>query len=210
MPPARLCVRANVALTICTSEAQIGRPLPIRGALPRLRCSIRRVSEEGRDTAAQGSRPGRPAASRVPRVRQQPTSVPIYQTATFASADADELADAAADARAGSAYSRIANPTSSALGAAYAELAGGEAGVSPRRAWARSTRRVAARGRGPGRRAARRLWLDTDPARGHVHQVRCHRRLRGPDRQRRCRRGHRRRADAGRLRWRPSPIPRPS
>ena len=56
--------------------------------------------------------------------------MPIYQTATFASADADELGDIAADARAGYAYSRIANPTSSALGAAYAELAAGEAGVA--------------------------------------------------------------------------------
>ena len=101
------------------------------GTQPRLRCSIRRVSEQGRDTAAQGfSTRAIRAASRVARVTQQPTSVPIYQTATFASADADELADAAADPRAGFAYSRIANPTSSALGAAYAELAGGEAGVA--------------------------------------------------------------------------------
>ena len=61
---------------------------------------------------------------------QQPTSVPIYQTATFASADAHELGDVAADPRAGYAYSRIANPTSAALGAAYAELASGEAGLA--------------------------------------------------------------------------------
>jgi methionine-gamma-lyase len=70
------------------------------------------------------------AASRIPRVDQRPSSVPIYQTATFASADAQELGDVAADPRAGYAYSRISNPTSSALGAAYAELAGGEAGVA--------------------------------------------------------------------------------
>jgi cystathionine beta-lyase/cystathionine gamma-synthase len=56
--------------------------------------------------------------------------VPIYQTATFASADAQELGDVAADPHAGFAYSRLSNPTSSALGAAYAELAGGEAGVA--------------------------------------------------------------------------------
>jgi methionine-gamma-lyase len=70
------------------------------------------------------------AASRIPRMDQTPTSVPIYQTATFASADADELGRVAGDARAGYAYSRISNPTTSTLGAAYAELAGGEAGVA--------------------------------------------------------------------------------
>jgi methionine-gamma-lyase len=70
------------------------------------------------------------AASRVPRVDQQPSSVPIYQTATFTSADAQALGDAAADPRGGYAYSRISNPTTSALGAAYAELAGGEAGTA--------------------------------------------------------------------------------
>ncbi|MEO5885682.1 MAG: aminotransferase class I/II-fold pyridoxal phosphate-dependent enzyme [Candidatus Limnocylindrales bacterium] len=70
------------------------------------------------------------AASRVPKVDQRPSSVPIYQTATFSSADAQELGDVAADPRAGYAYSRISNPTTSALGAAYAELAGGEAGVA--------------------------------------------------------------------------------
>ena len=70
------------------------------------------------------------AASRIPAVDQTPTSVPIYQTATFASADADELGRVAADARAGFAYSRISNPTTSALGSAYAELAGGAAGAA--------------------------------------------------------------------------------
>ncbi len=70
------------------------------------------------------------AASRAPRVDQQPSTVPIYQTATFASADAQELGDVVGDPRAGFSYSRISNPTSSALAAAYAELAGGEAGVA--------------------------------------------------------------------------------
>jgi cystathionine beta-lyase/cystathionine gamma-synthase len=70
------------------------------------------------------------AASRAPRVDQLPTSVPIYQTATFASADADELGRVAADPRAGYAYSRISNPTTTALGDAYAELAGGAAGLA--------------------------------------------------------------------------------
>ena len=70
------------------------------------------------------------AASRVPRVDQRPSSVPIYQTATFSSADAQELGDVASDPRAGYAYSRISNPTTSALGGAYAELAGGESGIA--------------------------------------------------------------------------------
>ncbi len=70
------------------------------------------------------------AASRVPRIDQLPTSVPIYQTATFASSDADELGRVAADPRAGYAYSRISNPTTTALGDAYAELAGGAAGLA--------------------------------------------------------------------------------
>lgn len=70
------------------------------------------------------------AASRAPEVLQRPTTVPIYQTATFASLDTEELAVVAADARAGYAYSRLSNPTTTALGDAYAELAGGEAGIA--------------------------------------------------------------------------------
>ena len=70
------------------------------------------------------------AASRIPKLDQVPTSVPIYQTATFASGDADELGRVAADPRSGYAYSRISNPTTTALGDAYAELAGGEAGIA--------------------------------------------------------------------------------
>lgn len=70
------------------------------------------------------------AASRIPVVDQRPSSVPIYQSATFASVDAQALGDAAADPRAGYAYGRISNPTSSALGAAYADLAEGERGVA--------------------------------------------------------------------------------
>ncbi|HET7495142.1 MAG TPA: aminotransferase class I/II-fold pyridoxal phosphate-dependent enzyme [Candidatus Limnocylindrales bacterium] len=68
------------------------------------------------------------AASRAPRVDQRPSTVPIYQTATFASDDASQLADVTSDARAGYAYSRLSNPTTRALGDAYAELAGGERG----------------------------------------------------------------------------------
>ena len=70
------------------------------------------------------------AAARSPRVDQRPSSVPIYQSATFTSADAEELGDVVADARAGYSYSRLSNPTSRALGDAFAELAGGEAGTA--------------------------------------------------------------------------------
>jgi cystathionine beta-lyase/cystathionine gamma-synthase len=70
------------------------------------------------------------AASRAPRLDQTPTSVPIYQTATFSSADSDELGEVLGDPRSGYAYARIANPTSDALGTAYAELAGGERGLA--------------------------------------------------------------------------------
>ncbi len=69
------------------------------------------------------------AASRVPDVRQVPTAVPIYQTATFASADAEELA-AILNGQPGYAYSRIDNPTVTALGDAIAELHDAEAGMA--------------------------------------------------------------------------------
>ncbi len=70
------------------------------------------------------------AASRAPAVRQSPTSVPIYQTATFASEDAEQLGDVLGDPWAGYSYSRLSNPTTQALGDAYAELAGGESGYA--------------------------------------------------------------------------------
>jgi cystathionine beta-lyase/cystathionine gamma-synthase len=68
------------------------------------------------------------AATRPPRVDQRPTSVPIYQTATFSSQDAEELGDVLTGRRPGYAYSRIDNPTTAALAAAIAELEGAEAG----------------------------------------------------------------------------------
>jgi methionine-gamma-lyase len=70
------------------------------------------------------------AASRTPDVAQRPTSVPIFQTATFTAEDAAELGDVLADPRSGYAYSRTSNPTTRALGDAYGELAGGEAGYA--------------------------------------------------------------------------------
>jgi methionine-gamma-lyase len=70
------------------------------------------------------------AASHTPELQQRPTSVPIFQTATFSTDDAAELGEVLGDPRAGYAYSRLANPTTRALGDAYAELAGGAAGYA--------------------------------------------------------------------------------
>jgi cystathionine beta-lyase/cystathionine gamma-synthase len=63
-------------------------------------------------------------------VHQAPTAVPIYQTATFSSADADELASVLSGDQPGYAYSRIDNPTTTALGDAVAELHEAEAGIA--------------------------------------------------------------------------------
>jgi cystathionine beta-lyase/cystathionine gamma-synthase len=70
------------------------------------------------------------AAHRLPRVDQHPTSVPIYQTVTFASDDAAELGEVLTGERPGYAYSRVGNPTVAALAAAVAELEGAEAGFA--------------------------------------------------------------------------------
>jgi cystathionine beta-lyase/cystathionine gamma-synthase len=67
------------------------------------------------------------ASARAPRVDQHPTSVPIYQTATFAAEDADELDAVLLGAQPGYAYSRLDNPTTTALADAIAELEGAEA-----------------------------------------------------------------------------------
>jgi cystathionine beta-lyase/cystathionine gamma-synthase len=70
------------------------------------------------------------AATRAPRVDQRPTSVPIYQTATFSAEDADELGAVLTDRVRGYAYSRLDNPTAVALGDAVAELESAEAGFT--------------------------------------------------------------------------------
>jgi len=70
------------------------------------------------------------AASRSPHVTQTPTTVPIYQTATFASGDAEELAAVLTGEQPGYAYSRIDNPTVVAMGDAVAELHDAEAGIA--------------------------------------------------------------------------------
>ena len=68
------------------------------------------------------------AAHRLPVVDQAPTSVPIYQTVTFAAADAEELGAVANRQVPGYAYGRLDNPTVVAFAAAVAELEGAEAG----------------------------------------------------------------------------------
>jgi cystathionine beta-lyase/cystathionine gamma-synthase len=60
-------------------------------------------------------------------VDQQPTSVPIYQTVTFSSGDADELGAVANREIPGYAYGRLDNPTVTAFAAAVADLEGAEA-----------------------------------------------------------------------------------
>ncbi len=70
------------------------------------------------------------AASRSPRLDQEPTAVPIYQTATFRTADPAELADVLGGRRPGYAYSRIANPTAAALAEAVAEIEGAAEGFA--------------------------------------------------------------------------------
>jgi cystathionine beta-lyase/cystathionine gamma-synthase len=70
------------------------------------------------------------AAHRAPIVDQRPTSVPIYQSVTFSSADAEELGAVLTRAVPGFAYGRIDNPTVVALAAAVAELEGAEAGFA--------------------------------------------------------------------------------
>jgi cystathionine beta-lyase/cystathionine gamma-synthase len=70
------------------------------------------------------------AAHRQPVVDQTPTSVPIYQTVTFSSADADELGAVTTGRTPGYSYGRLANPTVAAFAAAVAELEGAEAGFA--------------------------------------------------------------------------------
>ncbi len=70
------------------------------------------------------------ASTRAPRVDQRPNAVPIYQTVTFSAADAEELGLVATDVVRGYAYSRLDNPTTTALGEAIAELEGGGAGYA--------------------------------------------------------------------------------
>jgi len=70
------------------------------------------------------------AATRAPKVEQEPDAVPIYQAVTFSAEDSADLGDILADRKAGYSYSRIDNPTSTALAAAVAEIEGAEAGFA--------------------------------------------------------------------------------
>jgi cystathionine beta-lyase/cystathionine gamma-synthase len=67
------------------------------------------------------------AATTAPRVEQTPDSVPIYNAVTYSTDSAAELADVLADSKPGYAYSRIDNPTGTALADALAEIEGAEA-----------------------------------------------------------------------------------
>jgi cystathionine beta-lyase/cystathionine gamma-synthase len=70
------------------------------------------------------------AATRSPEVNQIPSAIPIYQSAAFSTGDAAELGDVLTGATPGYAYSRIDNPTTSALALAVADLEGAEAGLT--------------------------------------------------------------------------------
>jgi len=70
------------------------------------------------------------AAHRIPVVDQPPTSVPIYQSVTFTTADAAELGAVTTRQIAGYSYGRLDNPTVAAFAAAVAELEGAEAGFA--------------------------------------------------------------------------------
>jgi cystathionine beta-lyase/cystathionine gamma-synthase len=67
------------------------------------------------------------AATTAPRVDQMPDSVPIYNAVTYSTDSAAELADVLGDSKPGYAYSRIDNPTGTALADTLAEIEGAEA-----------------------------------------------------------------------------------
>ncbi len=70
------------------------------------------------------------AATRAPRVEQDPAAVPIYQSATFHARDVDDYAELVGFEKPGYTYSRIENPTSDVLATAFAELHGAAAGFA--------------------------------------------------------------------------------
>ena len=70
------------------------------------------------------------AATRAPRVEQNPGSVPLYQTATFLAESVDDYAQLVGFEKPGYTYSRLENPTADAMAGAFAELHGTEAGFA--------------------------------------------------------------------------------
>lgn len=66
----------------------------------------------------------------LPPPAQRPLATPIWQTSAFAFDDADQLAHALAQPRAGYAYSRYENPTTAALEATVADLEGAAEGLA--------------------------------------------------------------------------------
>jgi len=87
------------------------------------------AEEHDRPAYRFGTRAIRAASVPAP-VHQVPTATPIYQTATFGSADLAELGDILGDRQPGYAYSRIDNPTAAAMAGAIADLEGAEAGFA--------------------------------------------------------------------------------
>jgi O-acetylhomoserine/O-acetylserine sulfhydrylase-like pyridoxal-dependent enzyme len=71
------------------------------------------------------------AAHRLPVVDQAPTSVPIYQTVTFSSADAEELGAVTTRQVPGYSYGRLDNPT------VHAYASASRSSRAPRRACVR-------------------------------------------------------------------------
>jgi len=70
------------------------------------------------------------AATRPPRVEQQPAAVPIYQSATFHAEDVEDYAQLIGFQKPGYTYSRLENPTADAMAAAFAEMHGAESGYA--------------------------------------------------------------------------------
>ena len=143
------------------------------------------------------------AASRTPIVDQRPTSVPIYQTATFTSADAEELGRRRQRSH-GPATPTRASPTRRAERSATPSprSPAAEAGIALASGMGAVHAALASQlvGGRPGRRAAGRLRLDAEAPGRRLQSVRGAGRPHRHDRQRGRRERHHRRADEGRLR----------
>ena len=70
------------------------------------------------------------AATHGPTVEHGPSAVPLYQSATFHAEDVAEYADVIGFNKPGFAYSRIENPTASAMADAFAQMHGAESGFA--------------------------------------------------------------------------------